>query len=156
MGDNVNRLDISSLAATYQTLFIEASVLSVSSTQYKFSINDATAYRTNRFTIFINQDDLSLLVNAQGSSQPAITQNDYISANTTYKIAAVVRDGSYALFANGTKIGEQIGTTPSNLNSLTFGDAGNPLNQNWEGNVNQALVFPTALSDSECIALTTV
>ena len=154
--DNVNRLDISSLAATYQTLFIEASVFSVNAYQYKFSLNDATGSRTNRLTIFINNDDLSLLVNAQGSSQPSITQNDYISANTTYKIAAVVRDGSYALFANGTKIGEQVGTTPSNLNSLTFGDSGNPLNQNWEGNVNQALVFPTALSDSECIALTTV
>ena len=154
--DNVNRLDISSLAATYQTLFIEASVFSVNAYQYKFSLNDATGSRTNRLTMFINNDDLSLLVNAQGSSQPSITQNDYISANTTYKIAAVVRDGSYALFANGTKIGEQVGTTPSNLNSLTFGDSGNPLNQNWEGNVNQALVFPTALSDSECIALTTV
>ena len=154
--DNVNRLDISSLAATYQTLFIEASVFSVSTTQYKFSINDATGSRTNRFTIFINNDDLLLLVNSQGSSQPAIAQSDYISVNTTYKIAAVVRDGSYALFANGTKIGEQVGTTPSNLNSLTFGDASSPNNQSWYGDVNQTLVFPTALSDDECIALTTI
>jgi len=59
------------------------------------------------------------------------------------------------MYLNGTEIASDTSVTPpSGLNVLRFDNGvGAAL---FEGEVKQLLYFPTALTDAECIALTTL
>jgi hypothetical protein len=76
-----------------------------------------------------------------------------ITANN--KIAVRYESGNYALYINGTQ--EATGTSssvPSGLNELMYdGPTGN---YEFEGKVKQTIYFPTALTNDELAALTTL
>ena len=76
-----------------------------------------------------------------------------ITANN--KIAIRYESGNYALYINGTQ--EATGTSsnvPSGLNELMFdGPSGN---YEFEGEVKQAIYFPTGLTNAELASLTTL
>ena len=66
------------------------------------------------------------------------------------KIAFKYKTNDFALFINGVKVGSDTSGTTFSANFLNRIDLGN------EVKVKQTLLFPTALSDDECIALTTI
>ena len=64
-------------------------------------------------------------------------------------------DGSnVSFYIDGSLIGSGTQTAPFNPNE--FGRTGNGVSMNSQELLNQFTLFPTALSDSECIALTTI
>ena len=65
------------------------------------------------------------------------------------KIAFKYKVNDFALFINGVKVGSDTSGTTFSANFLNRIDIGN------EAKVKQALLFPTALSDADCITLTT-
>ena len=77
-----------------------------------------------------------------------------IAENTQYKIAFAYKSGSNALYINGTQIATSASTTiPS---SLTDFYVGNSLSTEQSGSINQAILFPTRLTNSELASLTTI
>jgi hypothetical protein len=66
------------------------------------------------------------------------------------KIAFKYKVNDFALFINGVKVGSDTSGTTFSANFLNRIDIGN------EAKVKQALLFPTVLSDDECITLTTI
>jgi len=73
----------------------------------------------------------------------------------THKVAFRFEDNNFALFYNGTKVHSQTsGTILTNpKNQLMYGTSTGAIP--FKGNIKQTLVFPEALSDAECITLTT-
>jgi len=94
---------------------------------------------------------MSARINGGGS----ITQLDFTyNTNTYYKVALVYNATSSKLFVNGVL--QDSDTTlalPTGLNQLAFNRASGTTEM--EGNVKQVLYFPEALSDADCITLTT-
>jgi hypothetical protein len=94
------------------------------------------------------------IIYAGGVAVVVITQATVIE--TSAKIAVVYKSGSTSLFINGTKI--QTDTTTytftTALNSFYFQP--NYLIGLETNEVQQSCLFPTALTDAECQALTTL
>jgi hypothetical protein len=81
-----------------------------------------------------------------------------ILTNTTYKalVNYNTNTGNFDLYVNGSKlITITKGQFNITLDSIISGNLVNE-NQDYEGTLNQMLIFPTALTDAECIALTTI
>jgi hypothetical protein len=87
---------------------------------------------------------------AGGSSDSSITWELGPQEGSRYKIAIVRSEGSLKFFADGSLIGENTNNVPDELTYYNV-FAGNGAQQ-----LNQYAIFPTALTDSECIALTTL
>jgi len=152
--DNPFQLDVTNLTSTYNTLYAEFEVISITN-QGKIALSDNG--QTNRMTIYQNGGGVLLLLNANGSAQTVIQASNVLSVGTNYKVIAKHQDGSHALFINGTKIGEESSTTPTGLNRLRYGNEANSISsQKFSGNIKQTLLFPVALTDQECIDLTTL
>ena len=70
------------------------------------------------------------------------------------KIAVSYKANDFALWVNGVKVGtDTSGNTPLGLNNLSFDIGGSEF---FNGKAKELIVFPTALSDSELAALTTI
>ena len=77
-----------------------------------------------------------------------------IAENTQYKIAFAYKSGSNALYINGTQIATSASTTiPSSLADFYVG---NSLSSEQSGSINQAILFPTRLTNAELASLTTI
>jgi hypothetical protein len=101
----------------------------------------------------------SLRVLVRPSSGSVLDQTITIDGVSTYKIAILWKDNDRCIVSvngiNGTSV--SVASTMFNANSLemlSFGDY--LINNNFYGNVQNLMVFPTALSDAELIALTTI
>ena len=81
-----------------------------------------------------------------------------MSPNTYYKAAFRYESGNNALYLNGVKVGTNTSTftNPPTLGYVQLGGFWQLSNTNVNCRVKQAVLFPTALTDSECIALTTL
>ena len=81
-----------------------------------------------------------------------------MSPNTYYKAAFRYESGNNALYLNGVKVGTNTSTftNPPTLGYVQLGGFWQLSNTNVNCKVKQALLFNTALTDSECIALTTL
>jgi len=81
-----------------------------------------------------------------------------MSPNTYYKAAFRYESGNNALYLNGVKVGTNTSTftNPPTLGYVQLGGFWQLSNTNVNCRVKQALLFNTALTDSECIALTTL
>ena len=75
----------------------------------------------------------------------------YIGGILGKKIIARLSNGIGTDFVDGVKIAS--GSITGDYSGIGFSKTNNP---NAAGYVKQILVFPTALTDSECIALTTI
>jgi hypothetical protein len=77
-----------------------------------------------------------------------------ISTEQSIKIAIKYSPSTYSLFINGVEINEIPSTSPENLSQITFSRASG--SQPFYGKVKNLQVYPTALSDAQLIALTTL
>ena len=75
----------------------------------------------------------------------------YLSTTNGKKIIARLSNGIGTNFADGVKLAS--GSITGDYSGIGFNKTNNPV---AAGYVKQILVFPTALTDSECIALTTL
>ena len=144
-----------------QTLFIEYTKGGIDgSANTIYSTSDGTS-SDNRMQIVDNNDDVYLYSNAGGSnilnSIDALLLTN-LEKGDTIKVAVVMTTTSIKAFANGV---EKVNFTNSfswsaTMDDLYIGSRGNSSEFSKGQGVKQALLFPTALTDSECIALTTL
>jgi hypothetical protein len=151
VADACSKTGISSLIGqTEGTMFVQVTA------KYKnadiASINTGT---TNAIYIVKTSNNYyRATIYAGGVAVVTITQGAVIE--TSAKIAVVYKSGSTSLFVNGSKIG-------ANTTTYTFTTALNSfyLQPNYlvgfeTNEVQQSCLFPTALTDAECQALTTL
>ena len=130
------------------TMFLEAEA---QSGFRAFSICDGST--SNRISIVHNVPSSFRVIPVYGGVVGTQLSASYTSGNI--KIAVAYGGGNYSMFVNGVKINStSIGTFSSTLNKIEFaqGNGGNL----FAGDVKQSVLFQTALTDSECIALTTL
>jgi len=135
------------------TFYAEIEGLSDTSSTKVITIGDGTS--SNRLQIFYQLGtNITTNLISGGSSQvtgftTAATQTD------NNKVLIRYASNNAKMYLNGTEIASDTSVTPpSGLVVLRFNNGtGASL---FEGQVKQLLYFPTALTDSECIALTTI
>jgi len=142
--------------STEGVLFIEGKVEEEDSFAVStLSISDGTD--SNRLSIL--QYRSSPLIRASMNVGGATQFDMQIGGQTRglyYKIAAVYSENNCSLFINGVKIGNDTSATmpsPNTFNKIGFVIAADQYN--YQGNVKQVLLYPTALTDAEAITLTT-
>jgi hypothetical protein len=141
------------LSETEGTLYLE--VKSFPDNQSLFTISDGSI--ANRIGFYYqNGEDLRCNIRINGV-QTNISGGGSIS-DAFYKVALTYDNATSLLkmYVNGFLINSASysGVITSTLNTIDFAQ-GNGV-ANARGAYNQALVFPTALSDDECIELTTI
>ena len=135
------------------TFFLEISALEDDNTDRKISISDGTNDNMvnigfSRFTGNINGEVISNgVLQTSGFAATGVTQD------TNNKFALVWGNGEFRFYVNGAKTKElSISNSPVGMDILRFAQ-GNGSQRNYL-NTKQILIFPTTLTDSECIALT--
>jgi hypothetical protein len=149
--DSCVKTGISSLIGqTEGTLFIEAEA--DEGGFRAFSISDGTT--GNRITIAVDGFAMAFkVIPVGGGSVGTQLSQAYVSGNA--KLAVTYTSGSYSFFVNGSKVNDAaLGSFSAAFSKVAF-DQANGGNA-FAGDVKQALIFPTALTDAECIALTTL
>ena len=114
---------------------------------YGFQSTGGGSYvNINQYT----EERLRMIVRFEGVNQVVAVQSGKIYPNTDYKLALRYDTNKADVFLNGENIISRTGTwTLEPLDTLSCNST--------EGNeTKQVLVFPTALSDDECIELTTI
>ena len=148
--DSCVKTGISSLIGqTEGAFYIEATALETTAAVW-FGLGEGV---NNRILIGSSGQDVRTFVSANGNSQ---SYTSSISTLNTYKALVNYSGGDYDFYVNGSKLTTlSLGSMGVTLDTFKNGNLVNT-NQDYEGNLKQALLFPTALTDAECIALTTI
>jgi hypothetical protein len=155
VAETASKTGLSSLIGQSEgTFFIELSSLSNSVVNEQISISDGTDANTVKFVFGSAVSGIRTEGRITSISQFAITKltSDY---NTNKKIAFSYKQNDFKFYYNGELVGVDIsGNIPANLSVIRFstGASTNP----FYGKVKNLQVYPTALSDVELIALTTL
>ena len=144
--------DASTFNDSEGVLFFEGSALANVNTGANFlSIAGANA-SNDRISIGFVTGRRIVEIKTNNVTQMLYTQITDISQIS--KLAINYKENDCKFYINGVLIHSDTSVNlPINLQQLNFSK---PSAFNFYGNVNQVLYFPTALSDSECIALTTI
>jgi len=149
--DSCVKTGISSLIGqTEGVLFVEASTLE-NGANNRITISDNTI--NNRVSIEwdIDADTIKGFIGVGGNVET--TSHDQTNQN---KIALLYTTSVAKLFINGSLINTDSTSIPtmSGMNRIDFSNYGGSVP--FFGNAKQVIYFPTALTDDECIALTTI
>ena len=132
-------------------LYAEISALANDGTFRNISVSNGTTAQAIRIYYRSNDDQITFLL---GSSSGGGITTSIPSATDYIKVAAKYDTDTIKLFVNGALINTISSLTmPTGLQQLDFNIA-NVLP--FYGNAKQVLYFPTALSDADCITLTTL
>jgi hypothetical protein len=155
--DVISKTGISSLINSVEGCFyVEASSFINGGSFRLISISDGTT--NNRITMGWSSITNTLLVFMNIGGTIRINNNITLFNQTSNnKVLFKWGSGNFKVFINGVeKLSLTSVTMPTTnlFNRLGFdlGSSGN----NFEGNVNEVIVFPTQLTDTECINLTTI
>ena len=149
---NVNSVS-GKIGQTQGTFFLDADLYKKTNTEFYIAISDGTLSNS----IYLHQSSQSLLVNKRISGATEflqLTPANWSSGRN--KCAITYTATEMKIFVNGVlKDTETINGLPSGLSKLTLGSRQDNLGElASDADYKQALLFPTALTDSECIALT--
>jgi hypothetical protein len=131
-------------------LYAEISALDNSGSYRTIGISDST--NSNRFFIEFSDTTGYIAYNfiVGGVSQSSFQTS--ITALSNTKIALKYKANDFALWINGTEVStDTSGSTPTGLNTLSFNDVSL---YPFYGNVQNLMVFPSALTDDELSDLT--
>jgi hypothetical protein len=134
-------------------LFIELETTKNSSPA-QITINDGTYSNRVIFEVRPDAAFIKALINSGGTN---VYDTSVASApNTNYKVAIKYSANDIAFFVNGVKEASTTTRTamPTGLNDLSFTGKENDGALRFLGNIKQTLIFPEALPDNQCIALT--
>ena len=156
LADAASKTGISSLIGqTEGTLFAEVKAFTNGGTSRRIYIGDGSI--NNR--VFLELDeDLNRIKGFMSSGGTIVGAVDFIGIDQTdnLRIALTYTDSAFSLFINGVKrdTDTTIAATPIGMDRLLYASSvGSSI---FEGNVQSTMVFPTALSDTDAIALTTI
>jgi hypothetical protein len=155
--DTFSKTGISSLINSQEgVFFVEMAALSSNTGTSLLSLSDGSP-NNNIYIGFTSTTNLiSAVLSSNGSAQAAISTSSY-DVKQMNKIAVSYKENEVKLFVNGSLIGTDTSATMPNANTMNefssdFGQGSFKL----AAELKQAIIFPTALTDSECIALTTL
>ena len=150
-----------SLSSTFDdsqgVLFVEFNPSFPEASSRQITINDSTY--SNRIILEVRESatKIKALLSSGGSATFDVTKNISV-VDTTYKVAIKYSATDTAFFVNGEKVASSTGTIamPTGLEYLSFTGRYNDNALAFESRTKQLAYFPTALTDSECIKLTTI
>jgi hypothetical protein len=153
VADAASKTGISSLIGqTEGVMFIDYNVNSLGSV-VEFSLNDGS----NANSVRIRQTTgkvIQTLINDAGSAQASIVTPFSVDIGNRYKAAIAYKENDFAFYVNGVQIGTDTnGTVPSCSAISTDNGSGSSL---FSGQINQALVFKTRLTNAQLAELTTL
>jgi hypothetical protein len=155
LADAASKTGISSLInSTEGVLYAEISALADDLTYRILSISDGTT--AERIYIqYTNVTNTVAVVIKNGSTTQANMGYALSDETELAKVAIKYKANDFALWVNGFEVGtDASGTTPTGLSELAFDDGGGA--NYFYGNVQNLMVFPSALSDTELATLTTI
>ena len=152
--DAASKTGISSLINSAEgTLFTEISCLSNGGPSRRISLSDGST--SNRVSLELDED-ASTFKGFMSSGGTLVATFEFVGIDQTenLKIALTYSASAFSLFINGVKrdTDTSIAATPIGLDRLRYANATGTLD--FEGTQKQLLIFPTALSDADAIALT--
>jgi hypothetical protein len=152
VADSCVKTGISSLLNPSEgAVFLEMNTSDNETASKVFTIGDGT---TNRIQVFYYGDSIRLNFIAGGTTY-AYFNHALTDVNDTIKVAASYATNDIRMYVNGVLTNSDTGATmPSTLVYARFdnGSGGAVFN----GNIKQALLFKTRLSNEELAALTTI
>ena len=154
--DCVNAGDSSLFNSTGGVLFFEASALFDDTTRRHISVSDGST--TNRLVLRYDTSSNSIqtFVQVGGLIYANLRTSNY-TITDNLKMAFKWESGNQKLYVNGQIVDSSTDVfafSQNILNNLSFTRGGT--SQPFYGNTKQLVYFPTALTDSECIELTTI
>tara|TARA_R110000803_G_scaffold59836_1_gene118779 strand:- start:4 stop:981 length:978 start_codon:yes stop_codon:yes gene_type:complete len=156
VADAANKTGISSLINSPEgVLYLELSTLTNSGGYRSIGLNSGSATNRLLLTYTSTTNQLNYLLQVAGVTEVNITHT-LTSSTSTNKIAAKWKAGDFALWVNGVEVSTATGSSYSASTLTTFSfDNANGVDL-FQGNLNQTLLFPTALTDTELATLTTL
>jgi len=159
VADAASKTGISSLIGQSEgTVFVEydQNLISQSATRRIFALNDGTT--SNRITAYINSaNGIDFYVrNSGGDLFYAQASAPIGNTKGLHKIAAVYKDGDYAVYFDGSLIISGAGTAGT-IPACSRFDLGNQLGiSDLYEPIKQAILFKTRLSNTDLASLTTL
>ena len=118
--------------------------------------DDSTSDFLQIYLDYTSSNPIRYRVSSGGTSQFDRNFAYSLDVSQPFKIAFRYSANNFSIWINGVKADEVLsGSTPVGLSTIEFYNifgAGNK----FDGKLNQSLYFPTALSDADCITLTTI
>ena len=141
----------STFNSTEGVLYAEISGLANGGVDRSIALSDGSTSNYLRITLHANSNRIAFY------SNKGVNYNNYdFSQTDDLKIAFTYKNNDWKIYINGTlksTITSALTFSPNTLSKVEFNLLGlNP----FYGNTKQVLVFPTALTDQEAIALTTI
>ena len=137
------------------TLFLEMQGISDGGDSRRFTISDGSIDNRVSLEYDENAGRIKAFMSTGGTTTGALDESGHPQTEN-HKIALTYTASAFKIFIDGVLEGEDTSLigTPVGLDLIEFqsGSTFNPM----EGKVKQALVFKTALTDAEAIALTTI
>ena len=141
-----NNLISKGLIVNDYVIFIDVTNPNIGGNQYMLDPFDISSNRTGIIRI---DGTTAVLSDVAGGTSLNMTNSILLGKNKL----CVKRTGStLSLFTNGVKFASTTTTTAGTINNLITGVG----NSNVSSYINSIVLFPTALTDAECIALTTL
>ena len=131
------------------TMFFEHKALGISSTSWAYALEMADG--SDEIEFYVNNGiGMNIYLGGNGGYIFGSSSNAGYGAGLTSKVALSYDGDKLSYFINGSLYDSATG--------ISFSDVNTYLNLRGSRNIalKQSLVFPTALTDSECIALTTL
>ena len=151
--DVCKKTNIDSLIAEEGTAFIDVTNGDENEVNAFMTIADSSVYPDH---IWIGQNGTTLSLYVKANDSYSVLATNIVSIEGRKKIAVVYTNESIKVFVNGTNEYTTLNKTlPSQLNRVELNAFNTSINTGT-ARYDQAVLFPTALTDSECIALTTI
>ena len=154
--DCVNAGDSSLFNSTGGVLFFEASALFDDTTRRHISVSDGSTNDRLVLRYDTSSNSIQTFVQVGGLIYANLRTSNY-TITDNLKMAFKWESGNQKLYVNGQIVDSSTDVfafSQNILNNLSFTRGGT--SQPFYGNTKQLAYFPTALTDSECIELTTI
>jgi hypothetical protein len=152
--DVANKTSIGDLLGDVNTMLLEVKSLSNGGSSRRISINDGS--NDNRLMLELDETNNQIKGFLSGQGTTIGLTATGLDHTDNHKILLKYDGSDFKIFVDGTQ--EDTDSTslkPTGMTNFNLYQSASP-NRWMEGYVKQILVFPTALTDSECIALTTL
>jgi hypothetical protein len=155
VADAASKTGISSLIGqTEGSFYAEWEVTQADGGVYEMSLSDGSA--SNAVRLRQNSSNtMQLVVASSGAVVASISSGTTIVVGQQYKLAAAYKLNDFVFYLNGTQVGsDSSGAVPATLTSIgtSRGDGNFP----FYGELNQALVFKTRLTNDQLAELTSL
>jgi hypothetical protein len=152
LADAAFKTGISSLIGqTEGTIFVDCESFATGTTNVLFMLADGTT--NNRVEFYWTGTNSGNFICSSGGAMQFNIAFTLTQAQRN-KIAVVYKVNDFAVYANGASIASYSGgSVPSSLSSLEFSEGASYL---YMGKINQALLFPARLTNTQLATLTTI